>query len=54
MSISNLGAIKKYFGTDRPVTLQELKALTPEERAELGAGAARELGETITAPKAKT
>ncbi len=41
-------AIKTYFGTkERPVTLQELKDLGAEGRAELGEGAAKELGVTI-------
>jgi hypothetical protein len=43
-------AIKTYFGTEaHPVTLAELKALTPAERTELGEGAAGEMGVTIVA-----
>ena len=41
---SNVKAIKEYFGTpSHPVTVAELKDLTPEERVELGEGAKIEL-----------
>lgn len=58
--MTNLAAIKKFFGegpSGRPVTLQEVKALTVEERQELGKLACEALGEpwegalTIEAPK---
>ena len=51
--MTNVAAIKKYFGDtephNRPVTMQELKALTAEDRKELGAMCAKELGVEITA-----
>lgn len=51
--MTNVVAIKKYFGDtllhNRPVTMQELKALTAEDRKELGTLAAKELGVEITA-----
>lgn len=43
-------ALKTYFETDphgRKLTMEELKALGKEERAELAALAAVELGETL-------
>ena len=44
-TISRIGAIKKYFGTeDSPVTIHELKELSEDERQELAEGAAKELG----------
>lgn len=52
--MSNVDAIKKFFSENsRPVTFAELKALTPDDRAELGGACATALGETIDAP-AKT
>jgi hypothetical protein len=39
--------IRKYFGTTRPVTIEELKALTSEERKWLSEQAAAELGVEI-------
>lgn len=47
MAITNLGAIKKYFGMDGSTALKECKALSAEERKEIGALCAKELGETI-------
>jgi len=45
MKIKRIAAIKRYFGVpEHPVTLQELTALTKENRQELAEGAARELG----------
>ena len=45
MKIKRIAAIKRYFGVPgHPVTLQELMALTKENRQELAEGAARELG----------
>lgn len=53
-TMSNVDAIKKFFSENsRPVTFAELKALTPDDRAELGGACATALGETIDAP-AKT
>ncbi len=47
-----MGAIKKFFSTsEKPITLQEVKALTPEDREKLGRLAAAELGIAIVAPK---
>ena len=52
MEMTRLAAIKAYFGTeDHPVTLQELKKLTPEDRDELAEGAAKELGATLIVKK---
>lgn len=35
--LSNVAAIKMYFSKDpRPVTIEEVKALTQEERQEVG------------------
>ena len=46
--ITSVKAIKEYFSTvSQPVTITELKKLSKEERAELGAGAAKELGRTL-------
>lgn len=47
--LNNIQAIKEYFAKDggRPVTMQELKDLSKEDRAELGALAAKELGAEI-------
>ena len=44
--LNRIETIKRYFALDdgRPVTLQELKALTPEDRGELAALAAKEMG----------
>lgn len=46
MEISAVAAIKKYMelNGDRSVTMEEMKALSKEERDELGALAAKELG----------
>ena len=44
--ITALRAIKEYFGN---VTLVELKALSREDRRELGEGAAKELGKELVA-----
>lgn len=44
---SNLAAIREYFGTGdsgRKVDMQELKALDPKEREELGVLCKKELG----------
>lgn len=43
-----IAAIKRYFEADpngRPVSMDELKALSKEERQELGRWACAELGE---------
>ena len=53
MEITSVKAIKEYFGRDRPVMMEELRELSKEERAELGAGAAKAMGMTITAFKEK-
>ena len=54
--LSVVQAIKKYFGikpegyngkTDLPALLEELKELTPANKAELGKLAAAELGATL-------
>ena len=46
--ITKYKAIKEYFGTPgHPVTLQELKALSSDDRNELAEGAAKELGKTL-------
>jgi hypothetical protein len=52
MEMSNTQAIKVYFEKDggRTVTLQEMKELTRDDRQELGALAAKELGAEIKAP----
>lgn len=43
-----VGILKQYFTTDaRPVTMDELKALDPDERKELADLAAPELGFTF-------
>jgi hypothetical protein len=50
---TRVGAIRRYFGEgSRPVSMDELKALSHDEREELGRGAAKELGmelEDVTA-----
>ena len=52
--MSKMKAIKVYFGTpERPVTFEELKALSTEEREELARGAAKELGVNLTVLKQK-
>lgn len=48
--VSSVIAIRRYFfGPDAKAgeVLAEIKALTPEDRAELAAGAAKELGLTL-------
>ena len=46
--ITKLQALKQYFNVpDHPVTVQELKALSKEDRQELAEGAAKELGKTL-------
>lgn len=48
--LTNVQAIKRYFEADPRIgklSLQELKRLGPEGRAELGALAAKELGAEI-------
>lgn len=46
--ITKYKAIKEYFGTPgHPVTLAELKVLSPEDKTELAVGAAKELGKTL-------
>ena len=46
--MTKLEVIKKYFGTkDRPITLQEMKKLSKEEREKLAIGAAKEMGVEI-------
>lgn len=49
--MTNTQAIKQFFeqGGGRKVTLDELKKLSNDERAQLGALAAAELGVEITA-----
>ena len=47
MELSRIAAIKRYFGTDRDVTLKELRELSKDERTELAEGAAKELGVTL-------
>ena len=44
--MKRLGAIRSYFGSggDPKVSIDELKALSKEEREELADGAAKELG----------
>jgi hypothetical protein len=51
-AMTNTGAIKAFFEGDggRRVTLDEMKALTPADRAELGALCAAALGVEILAP----
>lgn len=54
MSITSMPAIKRYFESEphgRKCTMEELKALSPEERTELGQMAAKELGEEWVAAK---
>lgn len=41
---SGVQVIKEFFGGSRPVTMDEMKNLTAEERRELADGAAVELG----------
>lgn len=51
-TISPVQAIKRYFADDpRPVSLAELKELSQEDRKELGALAAKELGLELAPPK---
>lgn len=49
MPITNVKAVRDYFEADggRKVNMAELKALSKEDRIELGALAAIELGTTI-------
>ncbi len=51
-TLNNVQAIRMYFAKDggREVTLAEMKELTREDRAELGALAAKELGVEIANP----
>ena len=44
--LTNLQAIRKYFESRgiKPVTLEELRELTPEQRERLGEACARMLG----------
>lgn len=52
--MTKLGVIKKYFSTpEKPVTFDELKKLTTEERTELAEGAAKELGVEIITKEGK-
>jgi hypothetical protein len=50
--ISNVKAIKEFFEADGgvPVTMAEMRALAPAERAELGRLCAEALGKEIGAP----
>ena len=49
-TMSPLKAIRTFFEADgRKLTLDELKALTSEDRAELGRLAAEKLGVTLAA-----
>lgn len=45
-SVNNVEALKCYFGGDRPVTIEELKDLSSEEREELGAMICKDMGWT--------
>lgn len=43
--VTRVAAIKRYFSTkEKPVTLSEMKALTKDERDELGRAAAEAMG----------
>lgn len=47
--MTKVAAIREYFSTpNHPVTFQEIKALSPEEREYLATGAAKELGVEIS------
>jgi hypothetical protein len=49
--MDNIQAIQAYFGKaggGAPVTMQEMKQLTPTDRAELGAACCLALGEPYT------
>lgn len=47
-ALSAIGALKRFFKDDpRPLSIKELQALTAEERNDMGARAARELGLTL-------
>lgn len=50
--ISNVKAIKEFFEANdgRPVTMSEMRELTPVERAELGRMCAEALGKEIGSP----
>jgi hypothetical protein len=44
-ALSAIGALKRFFKDDpRPLSMNELKSLSAEERADMGARAAREMG----------
>jgi hypothetical protein len=46
--LTTLGALKRFFADDpRPLTVQELKALSADERTDLGTRAAHEMGMEI-------
>jgi hypothetical protein len=51
--MTNIQAIKAFFEADggRKVSMDEMKALTANDRAELGAACAKTLGFEIEAPK---
>lgn len=55
MPLTNVAAIKIFFDKDngRKVTMEELKALSIDERAELGKLCAEKLNETIEVTIAK-
>ena len=47
--MTNTMAIKKFFGMTASEAMKEIKALSKDERAEIGALCAAEIGETIDA-----
>lgn len=46
---SNVKLIREFFGNVRPVTMDEMKALTIQDRDELGSLIKATLPETVTA-----
>ena len=55
VKIKRIAAIKRYFGVEgHPITLQELAALTKQERTELAEGAAAAMGLELEAPQEQT
>lgn len=47
-TLSSVAMLKKYFDTSRPLTMEELKKLSIDERKELADLAAKEMGYTKT------